>query len=106
MIRDFWGITDKTLAREINALQGKIDAMTWAAIDAIRSVGNIGAHMEKDINLVVEVEPEEAQQLIGLIEFLMRDWYVGRYEREEHMKNVIALGAAKAAAKQATPPTP
>jgi hypothetical protein len=106
MIRDFWGIKDKTLALEINALQGKIDPTTWAAIDAVRGVGNIGAHMEKDINLIVDVESEEAQQLIGLIEFLLKDWYVGRHEREEHKRRVIALGAAKAAAKQGTPPSP
>src|SRR5262249_23110992 len=80
MIRDFWGIKDKTLLVEINALQGKIDPTTWAAVDAVRSVGNIGAHMEKDINLIVDVEPEEAQLLIGLIEFLLKDWYVGRHE--------------------------
>lgn len=106
MIRDFWNITDKALALEINALQGKIDPTTWDAIDAVRSVGNIGAHMEKDISLIVDVDPDEAQQLIGLIEFLLRDWYVGRHEREEHKKRVIALGAAKAAAKKGTPPSP
>jgi hypothetical protein len=106
MIRDFWKITDKTLFREIEALKGKIDPMTWDAIDAIRGIGNIGAHMEKDINLIVDVEPEEAQQLIGLIEFLITDWYVGRHEREQQKKRVIALGAAKDAAKKGTPPAP
>jgi hypothetical protein len=106
MIRDFWRIKDKTLALEINALQGKIDPTTWAAIDAVRGVGNIGAHMEKDISLIVDVEPEEAQQLIGLIEFLLQDWYVGRHEREEHMTRVIALGASKATAKKGAPPDP
>jgi hypothetical protein len=106
MIRDFWKITGKTLALEIIELQGKIDATTWAAIDAVRKVGNIGAHMEKDIDLIVEVEPDEAKQLIGLIEFLLRDWYVGRHEREEQMQRVIALGTAKTAAKQGTPPSP
>lgn len=102
MIRDFWGITKPRLIDEIAELKGKIDPTTWDAIDAVRSVGNIGAHMEKDINLIVDVEPEEAQQLIGLIEFLLKDWYVGRHEREEHKKSVIALAAAKAAAKQGT----
>lgn len=105
-IRDFWKITDKTLALEINALKGKIDSTTWAAIDAVRGVGNIGAHMEKDINLIIDVEATEAELLVGLIEFLLKDWYVGRYEREEHMKQVIALGAEKAAAKKASTPVP
>ena len=72
----------------------------------MRGIGNIGAHMEKDINLIVDVDPDEAQQLIVLIEFLLRDWYVGRHEREEHMKQVIALGVAKAAAKKAPPSSP
>jgi hypothetical protein len=106
MIRDFWGISKARLLDEIVELKDKIDPTTWDAIDAVRSVGNIGAHMEKDINLIVDVDPEEAQQLIGLIEFLLKDWYVGRYEREEHKKRVIALGAAKAAAKKVTPPLP
>ena len=49
IIRDFWKITKSRLLDEINELEGKIDAQTWQAIDAVRSVGNIGAHMEKDI---------------------------------------------------------
>jgi hypothetical protein len=106
MIRDFWGISKTRLIDEIGELQGKIDPTTWDAIDAVRNVGNIGAHMEKDINLIVDVEPEEAQLLLGLIEFLLKDWYVGRHEREEHKKRVIALGAAKAAVKKGTPPSP
>jgi hypothetical protein len=106
MIRDFWGISKPRLVDEITALQGKIDSTTWDAIDAVRGVGNIGAHMEKDINTIVDVEPDEAQMLIGLIEFLLRDWYVGRHEREEHKKRVIALGAAKTAAKKGTPSSP
>lgn len=105
MIRDFWNISKARLIDEIAELQGKIDPTTWAAIDAVRAIGNIGAHMEKDINLIVDVDPDEAQLLIGLIEVLLKDWYVGRHEREEHMNRVIALGAAKATAKQDTPPS-
>lgn len=106
MIRDFWGITKARLIDEIAELKGKIDPTTWDAIDAVRGVGNIGAHMEKDINLIVDVDPKEAQLLIGLIEFLLKDWYVGRHERAQQMKQVIALGAVKAAAKKGTPPSP
>jgi hypothetical protein len=62
--------------------------------------------MEKDINLIVDVDPEEASLLIGLIEFLLEDWYVSRHEREEHKKKVIALGVAKAAAKTPAAPKP
>jgi hypothetical protein len=64
MIRDFWGIAKGRLIDEVNALQSRVDAQTWKAIDAVRKVGNIGAHMEKDVNLIVDVEPEEASLLI------------------------------------------
>ena len=56
--------------------------MTWDAIDAVRKVGNIGAHIEKDINVIIDVEPREAELLIGLIEMLLKDWYVVREERQ------------------------
>jgi len=95
IIRDFWGISKPRLIDEINALKGQIDATTWSAIDAVRSIGNIGAHMEKDINLIVDVEPEEADLLIRLIEVLLEEWYVRRHEREEHMQKVIAAAKAK-----------
>ena len=95
IIRDFWGITKGTLFSEINELKPKVDASTWGAIDAVRSIGNIGAHMEKDINLIVDVEPHEAQLLIGLIEILVKDWYVARHDREEHLNSIIALATEK-----------
>jgi hypothetical protein len=97
MIRNFYGISKATLALEINAIQDKVDATTWLAIDAVRNIGNIGAHMEKDINVIIDVEPQEAQVLIGLIELLIKDWYVAKNDREERLKEVIALAAAKKA---------
>jgi hypothetical protein len=105
IIQDFWKISRPRLIDEIKELEGKIDASTWQAIDGVRSVGNIGAHMEKDINLIVDVEPDEAKTLIGLIEFLLKDWYVLRHDREEHMQKVIDLAKQKAEEKKALPPT-
>jgi hypothetical protein len=101
MIRDFWGVSKPRLVEEINAIKDKVDADTWAAIDAVRSVGNIGAHMEKDINVIVDVDPEEAQMLIELIELLIRDWYIARYERAERLKAIVRVKDAKDAAKAA-----
>lgn len=95
MIRDFHSVTRGTLNKEIDALKDIVEPDVWSAIDAIRRVGNIGAHMEKDINVVVDVEPEEAQLLISLIEQLFDDWYVARKQREERMAKVHALAAAK-----------
>ena len=72
-----------------------MDAKTWDAIDAVRKIGNIGAHMKKDINMIVDVEPEEARLLIELIETLFEDWYVARYEREQRMDKIKAAADAK-----------
>lgn len=106
IIRDFWKIIKPRLIDEIKELEGKIDGSTWRAIDGVRSVGNIGAHMESDINLIVDVDPDEAQALIGLIEFLLKDWYVADHDRKEHMQKVIDLAKLKADAKKAPPTTP
>lgn len=96
MIRDFWGISKGTLVDEIEALTEKVDPTTWNAIDAIRKIGNIGAHMEKDINLIIDVDPDEAALLIGLVEMLINDWYVVKHEREQQMAKLIALAQDKA----------
>ena len=59
MIRDFHQITRRTLKQEIDALEEIVDSEVLAAIDSVREIGNIGAHMESDVNLIVDVEPEE-----------------------------------------------
>lgn len=102
MIRDYWKIQKARLIDEILELKDRVDPLTWAAIDAVRTVGNIGAHMEKDINLIVDVDPEEAAKLIGLIELLIRDWYILRHDRELHLKDIARLGQTKKQAKEGT----
>ena len=59
--------------------------------------------MEKDINLIVDVDPEEANLLIGLIEGLLHDWYVSRHDREEQMQKIISAAAGKKALKAGSP---
>lgn len=99
MIRDFWGESKNTLNEEIKAIKDKIDPIIWQAIDAVRKIGNIGAHMEKDIDLIIDVEPNEAQMLIGLIEILLKEWYVARYERKKQLEDLIGLDAIKSEQK-------
>ena len=55
--------------------------------------------MEKDINLIIDVEPNEADLLIELIETLLRDWYITRHERESRLEAVVALKETKEDAK-------
>lgn len=99
MIRDFWGVTKKRLVDEIDAIEEKVDPMTWAAIDAVRKIGNIGAHMEKNIDLIIDVEPQEAQLLIGLIETLVDDWYIAKHLREQRLVGITKLAGDKQAAR-------
>jgi hypothetical protein len=123
MIRDFHGIRKPRLVEEIEALRPQVDPLVWKAIDAVRKVGNIGAHMEKDINVIVDVEPGEALQLIRLLEMLIQEWYVTRHRREQELAAIIAMAAEKeqerkpaaavpagqaddGAAPQAAPPLP
>jgi hypothetical protein len=109
MIRDFCGIAKGTLAKEIDTLREAINegkapqGVTHEAIDAIdhvRTIGNIGAHMEKDINLVIPVDADEAGILIELIELLFEEWYVAKYLRTRRLSQIAEIAAAKKAAIQ------
>ncbi len=106
MIRDYWGVSKARLIDEIEAIRDKVDPLTWAAIDGVRKIGNIGAHMEKDINVIIDVEPEEAGRLIQLVEILVKDWYVTKHDREERLKSVAQLALEKDLTKKSgtTPP--
>jgi len=100
IIRDYWNVKKGRLVDEINLIQDKVDPITWQAIDSVRSIGNIGAHMEKDINLMIDVEPAEAQLLIGLIEILIKDWYIAKHERQKHLESIINVAGIKAEEKK------
>lgn len=108
MIRDYCSINKNRLVDEIDALRGAVNAgkapsgVTIESVDAInhvRGVGNIGAHMEKDINLIIDVEPREAQALIELIELLFDEWYVARETRQQRLKRVQQIAEDKKEAK-------
>jgi len=47
--------------------------------------------MEKDINMIIDVEPKEANLLIQLIELLFEEWYVHHYEREKKFKSITGI---------------
>jgi hypothetical protein len=103
IMRDFYGAKPSTLFDEINEVEasGKMDAPLVQATHAVRDVGNIGAHMSKDINVIVPVEPGEAEALLGLIELLLDETYVARKTREESVNAVMRVAAEKKALKAA-----
>lgn len=83
MIRDFWGISKKTLYAEIEALEAVIPPTQKKVLHSLRGIGNIGAHPEADINTIIDIEPDDASKLIKVIEFFMNKWYVERHEQEK-----------------------
>lgn len=109
MIRDFCGISKRTLAQEIEELKARVhdgkgqrgvSHDTMDAIDHVRSLGNIGAHMERDIDLIIDVEPSEAQALIDLIELLLEEWYVAKHVREAKLERLRAIADEKERKKE------
>lgn len=95
MIHDYWGITKSRLIDEISALQDKIQPDLWKAIDGLRQLGNIGAHMEKDVDLIIDIDPGEAEKLIKLIELLIKEWYINREERKNLFGDILQINAEK-----------
>ena len=89
MIRDCWKVEKDNLFQEINAIKDKVTPKTWETLDAVRTIGNIGAHMEKDVNLIIEIEPNNAKYLIDLIETLIEDWYIAREQRAKRDNKLI-----------------
>ena len=94
MIRDFYDIRCNSLKLEIDSLKDKVTPLQWQAIDGLRKIGNIGAHMEKDVNLIVDIEEGEVDKLISLIELLIDKWYVARHDEKE-LYEAITKDAAK-----------
>jgi len=109
MIRNFCGISRSTLAQEIAELKKAVDTGTAPrqvsdesveAIDSVRSIGNIGAHFERDIDLIIEVDDGEALRLVSLIELLFEEWYVARFDRVRRLGEVRETGLAKTAERR------
>ncbi len=95
MIRDFWKISKGRLVDEIDALKELVDPSTKSVLDALRKLGNIGAHPEKDVNLIVDIEPNEALKLLKFIELLMQKWYIERHENELLLQDILELDKEK-----------
>jgi hypothetical protein len=108
MIRDFAKISKSRLIDEIKELRKAVDDGTADraisiesvdAIDAVRDIGNIGAHMERDINEIIEVDPGEAQALIELVEMLFDEWYGASAKRQARLERVKNIAGEKSAIK-------
>lgn len=97
MIHDFWGIKEKNLNAEITTLKEHIPRRQWEAIDAVRKIGNIGAHMEKDVELIIDVDPDEVKKLLMVIELLFKNWYIADHEDRQLYDEIARMAADKEA---------
>lgn len=95
MIHNKWKIKLKNLNQEITALKDKIDPTLWSAINSLRQIGNIGAHMEKNIDTIVNIDPDEAEKLLKLVEILVKEWYIIPHEREELLSGIVEINENK-----------
>jgi hypothetical protein len=98
IVRDFFSIPSNKrgeLGAELAYVKDKVNAQVWDDIQAVRAVGDIGAHMDKNVNLIVDVAPDEALLLIGLIEELFKVWYVERERRIEQSNKLKTLLSSK-----------
>lgn len=101
MVRDFWGVTKRTLAEELTAIKDKCDPDIYEALMGLKSVGNIGAHPERDISLIVDVDTGEAEELLGLLRQLDADWYGVRAGRKDRLGSIARMSRKTADAKAA-----
>ena len=113
MIRDFASLKERSLFHEIEKLRELAQAgnlpqgVSEDSIESlhhVRSLGNIGAHMEKDIDVIIPVESAEAQILIDLIETLLDEWYVARNRRQARFAALKATAEQKQAFKELPKP--
>ncbi|MCI1952026.1 MAG: DUF4145 domain-containing protein [Clostridiales bacterium] len=100
MIHDFWNIHGKNLNTEISQLHTCVSPTMWKAIDGLRKLGNIGAHMEIEADKVIDIEPDEAEKLLKLIELLIEKWYISRHDEEKLYSDIVEINEEKVLQKK------
>jgi hypothetical protein len=105
ILRDFYKAKPGRLLDEIKALADSMDPELLEAIHGVRKVGNIGAHLEADINVIVDVDPDEAKLLIELVETMIEETYVRREQRRIRLQHVKILADEKEQQRKAQPPS-
>lgn len=124
IIRNYWGINEKfwsthieikaqcnlkdpskaNLFQEIKAVEaiGGIGAPIIEAFKQLKDIGNIGAHPEKEVDTIVDVEPQEAETMLSLIELIIRMTYIQRHDDEELLLQVKAISEKKTTSEVTT----
>lgn len=96
IVRDYWGVKGNYLADELDLIQDRVDEETWQAIEAVRRSGNIALHFEKGVNVMTDTDADEPKLLIGLIDYLVENWYVARRRRQQRLASIKNLAPTEA----------
>ncbi|MPN57899.1 hypothetical protein SDC9_205595 [bioreactor metagenome] len=56
--------------------------------------------MERDVDIILAVDPGESEKLIWLLELLFKEWYIHRHEREERLKEILDIATEKEKTKK------
>ena len=95
ILRDFCKVRPGRLVDEIAEIEPKVDIITWEAIDGTRKIGNIGAHMEKDLIVIIDVDANEAALRLDFNETLTYNGYVQTYEMELRIAKIQNIATTK-----------
>lgn len=93
MIRDFFKVPNSTLFKEIDDISDKVSPTIRNVLDSVRKIGNIGAHMEKDVNLILEISDGESEKLLKLIELLIKNWYIEKHDAETLINDIEQINS-------------
>lgn len=91
MIRDFFGTSKPSLHDEINAIQDSVSNDQRNVLHSLRKIGNIGAHLEKDVNLIVDVTPKDAEKLLLVLEYFFNEWYISKHNTEVLFSDIRSI---------------
>jgi hypothetical protein len=95
MIRDFFGISKRTLWEELQAIQAQLPVELFESLKAMKNVGNAGAHPiladapeAADVSSLLDVEPHEAEVMLEMVQLLAAKWYETRRKEQETLERI------------------
>lgn len=82
----------KKLINILNSSKNDLDFNTIKSLQSLRTIGNAGAHMSVNKDRIVKVKPNEAKNLLRMIEILFDKTYIARaktHNIEKKLKNDV-----------------
>lgn len=97
MIHNRWDINLGNLCNEINNIPSeKITKIERDALNAIRQIGNIGAHPDA----IVDVNSKDAELLVSVIEIFLQKWYIDDVQLQNLLNEAIEANKNKSEQKR------